>query len=139
VYYNVLANFNSNTKFISFYLPSSNDTLKFIYYLKDAGADIINSVDKTINFKTKNVLNTSSVDLKDFMFSRTAHIFYENDILDLKNISDLTDLYKANNELVQFHSTDYKLRVWDEIKLGRVSKVRAYEIRDGLVQPVRKN
>jgi hypothetical protein len=139
VYYNIHADFVSNSKFISFYLPHSDNTLNVIYYLMDKNIDVIESVDGALNFTFKNILNSSGVNLRDFIFSRTVHIFYEDEVLDLRKIADLTEMYKLHNELVQFHSSEYKLLVWDQIKLGHVSKIKAYEIRDGLVQPVRRN
>jgi hypothetical protein len=138
VNYTIMGDFSSNTKFVLYYIPHAKDTLALIKSLRTSSKDIVDAVDGTINVNTKNMLNSSSVRIKDFIFSGSVYIFYEDDILSTEQISQITASYKEAGQIVQFRSSEFKLKVWDEIRLGRFPKMLRYEINGvGRIVPVR--
>jgi hypothetical protein len=90
VNYTLLGNISSRTKFIIYYVPHSQFTLGLIKILASQSIGIVNAVDGTISLQTSNLLDSSSVMLKDFVFSGAVYIFYEDDILSQDQIASVT-------------------------------------------------
>ena len=59
----------SNSKFISFYIPHSDNTINILYYLIDNHLDVLQAVDRTLDFNSKNILNTSA-SIQEILFFR---------------------------------------------------------------------
>ena len=105
--------------------------------LKTATREVINSIDRTIDFNTKNKLNSSSVNIKDFTLSGSVYIYYEDDILTSEQVAQITAAYRESGQMVQLRSSEFKLKVWDQIKLGQFPKMRRYELNSvGRIVPV---
>jgi hypothetical protein len=66
--------------------------------------------------------------VKDFVFSGAVYIFYEDDILSDDQIASITSEFKASGQSLQLRSMEYKIRAWDQIKLGRLPKIPRFEI-----------
>jgi hypothetical protein len=128
VNYAVLGNMSSRTKFIIYYVPHSKFTIGLIKSLAGSGKEIVNAVDGTINFNTTNLLDSSSAMLRDFVFSGAIYIFYEDDILNQDQIAGIVSEFKLNGQSLQLRSMEYKIRAWDQIKLGRLPKIPRFEI-----------
>ena len=138
VNYTVLGDIGSKTKYILYYIPHSKDILGAINALRTSGKDILAGVDATVHVRTRNLLDDRSEMLKDFMFSGAVYIFYEDDILDNDQIDNITLSYRQIGETLWLRSAEFKLKVWDEIKLGRISRMPRYEINKvGRIIPVR--
>jgi hypothetical protein len=127
VNYTLLGNINYRTKYIIYYIPHSQYTFGLIKSLGSVSKEIVNAVDGTINFNTRNLLDSSSVMLKDLAFSGTVYIFYEDDILSDDQIAHITSEFKASGQSLQLRSAEYKIRAWDQIKLGRLPKSPRFE------------
>lgn len=137
VNYTIVGDLNSKTKYMLYYVPHSRDTLSLIYTLKTFSKSIISIVDDSLSLKTKNQLDNYSVMLRDFSFSGAVYIYYEDDILDNDQAYKITSSYREAGQTLQLRSLDFKLKAWDEIKLGRLSKMRRYKINNaGRIVPI---
>jgi hypothetical protein len=135
VYYNIYFDFRSNSKYLAFYVPQNNNALSIIRDLAKDYKPLISSVDGSVNFDTRALGNTSSVATRNYIFSGAIYVFHE-DALSLKELSDLSDVFKNANATAQFYSTDFKLIEQSQIKLGHLPKMAAYEMQNGTIQPV---
>jgi hypothetical protein len=134
--YSIIGDFSSNTKFAVFYLPHSKDTVDMIKFIKTDAKMIIDSIDSNISLNTKDIMNTSSVSLKDFVYSGTIYVYYEDEILDTALSSQITSDYKHDANILQLRSSEFKLKIWNEIKLGRVPPMKRYMLKDnGRIAP----
>jgi len=133
IYYRLLVSFNSATMFLAYYIPHSADTRKFIELPRDHAEELIRSIVSSITVHTKVTLNSTEVDLREFKFANTIHIFYEDDVLNLIDMGKVTDYYKESGMLVQLHSRDYVLQCWDQIKTGQMPKLESFEVKNGMI------
>jgi hypothetical protein len=135
VYYNIYFDFRSNSKYLAFYVPHINNALSVIRDLASEYRSLISSVDGSVNFDTRALGNTSSVATRNYMFSGAIYVFHE-DFLSLKELSDLSDVFRNANATAQFYSTEFKLIEQSQIKLGNLPKMAVFELQNGIIRPV---
>jgi hypothetical protein len=134
-FYQVIEDFGSNSKFISFYIPSSPYAYEAIEYLVTGYKLYINPPLQADSGGSYTPAITKSEDL---VF--TSRIFlYCEDTFTLPQLGKLAERYEQEKLKPEFRTTSYALAVWDSIRTGNAVAPPQYEIRDGLPRMVSKN
>lgn len=105
---NVYYDFESMTKFISYYIPSHPKTFEICRDLTIHYKDVLNSSDGLV--VESKVPGLRPVNSKDLKFTGIIYIYHEYPLFE-KQKRDLYDLYEQNGLFVQFLDSEY---LWDK-------------------------
>jgi hypothetical protein len=106
VYYYVMLEFGSSSKFVSFYVPSSTDAYNVCASLADYTPQALDEAGRFgVTGKEQSgdsTLNTA----KEAVFTGRVYIYSQADLA-VDDLAKLTDLYRSKNLKLQFRSNDY--------------------------------
>jgi hypothetical protein len=108
--------FTSNTWFGGFYLPSSPASFDVAGDLADAQKKVFEDMMGVLHARMKAPGDSSPTDTMDLKFSGRIYIYHEDEFT-LRQIADLTDLYKSRGISLQLRGRDYMISKWNEQRL----------------------
>lgn len=137
-YYKIIGDVAANSKFLSFYIPTSQYSLRIMEFIADEYNEWIVDVENTLHVHNNVQGNTSPVHSQNMIFSNVIYV-YHDDALDAVQIGDLTKKFNDKNLTLQLRSLTYVMGAWDAIKAGRISKVAQYEMAGCRILPVKSS
>jgi len=134
-YYKIIGDVPANSKFLSFYIPKSQYSLRIIESIADEYNEWIVPVENTLHVHNHVQGNTSPVESQDMVFSNVIYVYHE-DSLDAVQIGTLTKKYNDKKLTLQLRGFSYLMGAWDAIKAGRINKIAQYKINGCRIVPV---
>jgi hypothetical protein len=129
ILYNIVQDFGSRSKFIIFYIPSSQHTYDAIEFLADGYKQYINT---TMPYSESGGEGVQSfTKSSELIFTGRIFIYYENP-LTVAQLGKLAELYNQHGVSPEFRSTQYALAVWNSIRSGDAKAPPQYELHDNL-------
>lgn len=140
IFYNIFDDFNSNSKYMSFYVPSifvragpypPSQTMDIAKYIAEHYTQYINDVQEKRWIELNSVGDASVDSTKTIPFSGRIYL-YHADNLDVEQLASLKKTFRDNGADIQFRGMDYAAAVWTSIQLGNVKAPPQYEMHDNL-------
>lgn len=128
IFYTVIEDYGSQSKFVSFYIPQSSSAYEAIKFLATGYKEYL---EVPLLAEVGSAHSLSVTKSSDLLFTRRIFIYHENH-LTLSQLGELNTLYEKENIRPEFRSSPYALAVWESIRSGSVKPPPKYEIKDGL-------
>lgn len=137
VFYTILNNFQSNIRYLAFYVQNSEYSLAMIDFLAANYPLFIVDFDKQMGIGTDVAGLTGEVESWHLRFSGRVVVYTEEE-LTADQQAHFVQAFKAHGADVQFRSANYAESIWANIKLGVVKPIPLYELRGTppLISPV---
>lgn len=109
--------FATNTEFAGFYVPRSPIALTMMNWLATGYREQYDSLKGGIQVASRSLSDLASVPGETLTFTGRVYLYHEDD-LTLRQIADLTDLYKENGLHLILRGTSYATQSWLQKKLA---------------------
>lgn len=131
IFYNLIHDYGSRSKFIAFYVPRS----KYTFEICKSLAEVYNQyLDIPIEIESGNAFHPVPTKAGELVFTGRIFIYYEV-ALSLAQLGEIGTIFESQNINAEFRGDSYALAVYTSIRAGNVKPPKHYEIKDGAIVP----
>jgi hypothetical protein len=135
LFYNIITDAESNSKFIAFYIPHVDNLLEVVMLISREYRGYIDDVEKNHWAVMKSPGMANPTNTRETLFSGRVYIYY-SDILSIEQAAESIKAFRSNGApSIQFRGLDYMMVSWQSIKNGDKKPVPKYVIKDGVPRP----
>jgi hypothetical protein len=128
LFYNVIYNFQANSKYLSVFVSHSEYTFPIVEAVAQGYQNAFAATESRLGLDYQAQGEAGISRTWEMPFSGRINV-YMDDQLGTEQLGILTKLFKDHGASVSFYSTDYVLGAWNNIRLGLATAIDLYELK----------